>query len=178
MNKIIKVSAFPPNSVINETFGKIDYIDTYKVPIYDYQEYSIDYITALFFISLPAWIKMLLSFRNFIVKFFGLKGGGISKLKEPDESIYFPIGSEAVIFKVQNRNINEIVLAENDKHLNFRTSLLIENVAEKDYGYLYCSTIVQYNNIFGRLYFFPVKPFHKLIIKTMLKIVSEKLKQK
>jgi len=177
MSIVIKVSAFPPKSVINESFGKIDYLDTYKVPIYDYQSYSIDYITGLFFTSLPAWIRMLLSFRNFMVGFFGLQGGDI-KLKEPDKSVYYAIDSNAVIFRVHNRNNNEIVMAENDKHLNFRTSLLIENVTDKDYGYLYCSTIVQYNNIFGKLYFLPVKPFHKLIIKTMLKIVSKKLEQK
>jgi hypothetical protein len=178
VNIVIKVSGFPPKSAINESFGKIDYLDTYKAPIYNYQDYSIDYITALFFTSLPAWVKVLLSFRNFIVKFFGLQGGDINKLKEPDKSIYFAIGSKAVIFKVHNRNINEIVMAEKDKHLNFRTSLLIEDSTDKDFGYLYCSTIVQYNNIFGKLYFLPVKPFHKLIIKTMLKIVSKKLKQK
>ena len=52
-----------------------------KVPHNNHQDYSIDYITGLFFTSLPGCIKKLLSFRNFIVKFFGLQGGDINKLK-------------------------------------------------------------------------------------------------
>ncbi len=175
MSKVVKLKELPPNSIINESFGKSDYIDTYKVPIHNNQNFSIDYITALFFTSLPSWIKNLLSFRNFLVKYFGLKGGDINKLQEPDKSIYYSVGSEAVIFKVHSRNENEIVMADNDKHLNFRTSILIEKT-DKGYDYLYSATIVHYNNILGRLYFLPVKPFHKMIIKTMLKIVSEKLK--
>ena len=175
MIKVTKLPEIPQNSIIIESFGSTDYEDTYKVPVNNYHDYSIDYLTALFFTSLPAWIKMLLSFRNFIVKFLGLKGGDTNKLKEPEKSVYYPIGSDAVIFKVHNRSNNEIVMADNYKLLNFRTSLLIEKLSGKEYGYLYCSTIVQYNNIFGRLYFFPVKPFHRMIVKTMLKIVSKKL---
>ena len=167
MINIIKLSEIPRNSIISDSFGKTDYEDTYKIAISNYQDFSIDYITALFFTSLPTWVKKLLEFRNFIVKFFGLNGGDINKLKDPDKSVFYPIGSEAVLFTVINRNNNELVIAENDKHLNFRTSLFVENVVGEEYSYLFCSTIVKYHNIMGKLYFLPVKPFHKLIIKTM-----------
>ena len=66
-------------------------------------------------------------------------------------------------------------MAENDKHLNFRTSIMIENVKDKNSIRLYLSTIVQYNNFWGRFYFMFVKPFHQLICKTMLKILLKNI---
>lgn len=169
---------FPPKSIINESFGKADYLDIYSISFQNPQNYSIDYLTGLFFTSMPNWIKNLLSFRNFIVKFFGLQGGDIDQLKEPDKSVHYVIGSEAVIFKVSDRNDDEIVMADNDKHLNFRTSLMIEKTDDNDIFNFYSATIVHYNNIWGRLYFLPVKPFHKLIIRTMLRIASNRINGK
>ena len=39
------------------------------------------------------------------------------------------------------------------------------------------STTVEYNNWFGKLYFFPVRPFHKLIVPAMLKGIIKKLEK-
>ena len=175
MTKVDRLCRRPPDSIIGESFSKTDYADTYKVPVYNCQDYSIDYLTALFFTSMPLWINGLMSLRNSLVKLWGLRGANVRHLNEPDRSIHYEIGSKAVLFRVHDRNDVEIVLAENDKHLNFRTSLLVVRGNDKKQGYLYCTTIVHYNNIFGKLYFFPVKPFHQLIIKAMLKIVSTKL---
>jgi len=175
MNQVDRLSGLPQDSIIGKSFGKADYTDTFKVPVYNCQDYSIDYLTALFFTSVPAWINSLLSLRHLLGKLIGLHGGAVRNFKEPDQSLRYEIGSKAVLFKVYDRNDAEIVMADNDKHLNFRTSLFLERVKDKDHGYLYSSTIVHYNNIFGRIYFFPVKPFHQLIIKTMLKVESKKL---
>jgi len=40
---------------------------------------------------------------------------------------------------------------------------------------VYLTTIVKFHNIWGKLYFAPVKPFHKLIIKTLLENFSNTL---
>ncbi|HJV20387.1 MAG TPA: DUF2867 domain-containing protein, partial [Sediminibacterium sp.] len=61
-------------------------------------------------------------------------------------------------------------LGEDDKHLNFRVSLLINR--QSDYcenKKIIISTTVKFNNWFGRLYFLLVRPFHKLIVPIMLK---------
>ncbi len=177
MEKVKTYLDFPKQSIINKSFGKTNYKDIYCISIENSQDYSIDYLTGLFFTSMPDWIKILHSFRNFLVQFFGLQGGDIDKLKKPDKSVHFAIGSEAVIFRVSDRNENEIVMAENDKHLNFRTSLMIERINDTDIINFYSSTIVHYNNIWGKLYFLPVKPFHKLIIRTMLKITAKRINE-
>jgi len=60
--------------------------------------------------------------------------------------------------------------------LNFRVSLLLsEQKNNKLNKNITVTTIVMYNNWFGRLYFFPVKPFHKLIVQSGLKIILQEL---
>ena len=65
---------------------------------------------------------------------------------------------------------NEVILGEDDKHLNFRVSLILNPKGKKTENKdLIVSTTVEFNNWFGRLYFLPVRPFHKLIVPTILK---------
>ena len=74
---------------------------------------------------------------------------------------------------------NEVVLGEDDKHLNFRVSLFLkQQTQEPSKKDLTVSTTVHYNNWFGRLYFLPVRPFHKLIVPVMLKSIMKELKNK
>lgn len=162
MRKVIKLDHIPEKSLILSGFGKIDYCDTYKIQIAS-NDYSVDTITTDIFRT-PKWVENLMKFRDIIVKGFGLKTGDKNDVSnEP----HYSIGSKAVYFTVLDRNENEIVMAENDKHLNFRTSVMVEkNTASSS---VYLSTIVQFNNFFGWLYFLPVKPFHRIIIKSLLK---------
>lgn len=163
MNPVTVLNQIPEKSIISKDFGKIHYSDSYKIQVTSNE--TVDAITTKIF-SVPQWVKGLLKFRNSIVKVFGLKTD--SKTEKP--SPYYPIGSKAILFTVTDRNEFEIVMAENDKHLNFRTSVMIEKVGEITLVYL--TTIVKFNNSLGRLYFLPVKPFHKLMIKSLLKRYS------
>jgi|SRR5690554_4468092 len=157
MKKVVKLDFVPEKSLILNGFGKIDYSDTYKIKITS-NEYSVDKITTDIF-KTPKWVDNLMK-----VKVFGLKTSDKNdNLIEP----HYSVGSKAAYFTVLDRNKNEIVMAENDKHLNFRTSVMVEKDAAS--GTIYLSTIVQFNNFFGWLYFLPVKPFHRIIIKSLLK---------
>jgi hypothetical protein len=79
------------------------------------------------------------------------------------------------LFKVFDVTPQEVLLGEDDKHLNFRVSFLIEKLGEEEFQ-LTLITVVNFNNFFGKLYFFPVKPFHKIIVPTMLKGIVRVLK--
>lgn len=161
MKKVNRVQQIPENSIIVNGFGKISYWDTYQVQLQS-NDYSVDKITTDIF-KAPTWVDSLMSIRNRIVSVFGLKTGA----KVTATEITYSIGSKIGYFTVSDRNENEIVMAENDKHLNFRTSVLVEKYPENSLVYL--STLVQFNNFFGWLYFLPVKPFHRIIIQSLLK---------
>lgn len=66
---------------------------------------------------------------------------------------------------VIEKNENEIILGEDDKHLDFMISLLLSEEGK----HLTISTTVIFKNWFGKIYFLPFKPFHKFIVPTMLK---------
>jgi hypothetical protein len=161
MDKVTKINRIPENSIILKKFGKVDYSDTYRVRIRS--DDPVDTIVTELF-KTPKWVDNLMKFRDFLVRGFGLKTGDKQEITIKP---YYPAGSKAVYFTVLDRNENEIVMAENDKHLNFRTSVMIEE--DSPGSSVFLSTIVQYNNLFGRLYFIPVKPFHKIIIRSLLK---------
>lgn len=171
MKKVKTNCVFPTDSIMYKSFGKIDYQDCFCISLNNPCNYSIDYLTGLFFTSVPEWVHKLLTLRNFIVSFCGLKGGNIDPTEKPTPSVRYDKGSKIALFPIYDRTDTEIVLAEKDKHLNFRTSVMIEKDSNTTAINLYSSTIVHYNNIWGKLYFLPVRPFHQIIIKTMLKIL-------
>ena len=165
MPTAIKSNNIPEQSIILKDFGKVNYLDSFH--IYKDTEATIDSITVNVFKG-PKWVGSLMKVRDSIVGIFGLK---TAKKKNSGDKEFYPIGSKIDFFTVVDRNDNEIVMAENDKHLNFRTSVMIER--NGTHTSVHLSTIVKFNNIFGRLYFIPVKPFHRLIIKSILKKFAE-----
>ncbi len=77
-----------------------------------------------------------------------------------------------------NRTDKEVILGEDDKHLNFRVSLFLDHqINDPNKKHLTVSTTVEFNNWFGRIYFLPVRPFHKLIVPTMLKGIIKHLEK-
>lgn len=166
MQRINKTHKVPENSSITQDLWGFDYCDSFQ--IIENGNDTIDNITTRILI-VPEWVDKLMKFRNSIVRLFGLKVGD---KRDIDVAEYYPIGSKAIYFTVIDRNNNEIVMAENDKHLNFRVSILIDkNEINSNITF---TTIVKFNNIFGRLYFLFIKPFHRLIIKSLLKRVNKK----
>jgi Protein of unknown function (DUF2867) len=104
------------------------------------------------FNSSPAWVTSLLNLRNRIVSVFGLVH------KPPAE-----IGAIGM-FPIVSQTADRVVLGFDDKHLDFR---IVVNLRQAENAVL-LTTLVQPHNVFGRLYLAVVKPFHRLIVPTML----------
>jgi hypothetical protein len=159
MKAIVKSDKIPDKSIISNGFGKTNYCDSYRI-IKQTGE-TVDEITTQIF-KMPQWIMALMKIRNGIVKIFGLRTGKNGNVKE---AACYPVGSKAGYFTVIARNANEIVMGEDDRHLYFRASVLVD----REQSFIYLTTIVRFHNLWGRIYFLPVKPFHRLIIKSLLK---------
>lgn len=173
MNTVAAENSAPQNSIILEKFGNYHYLDTYKVSVENIKELSVDYVIARFFSSGPSWGEPLMNIRNALVKAFGLKTGRADFENSVDENIHYEKGSKISFFTVHSRNENEIVLYENDRHLNFRTSVFVNRSNKEGEAEIYSTTVVKFNNIWGRLYFTPVKPFHRAIVKTSLRNLAK-----
>lgn len=157
MKKIVKSRSVPAGSVIAENFPAIDFCDSYRI---DPQPgHSPDQLVNRLF-RLPGWVSGLLKLRNRLVRIVGLKG---ADKKESDVADFYPVGTTAGYFTVLDRNDREIVIGENDKHLDFRVSLLHTPDG------IYCTTIVHYHNRLGRVYFFFIRPFHSIIVRSLVR---------
>lgn len=161
MQRIIKSDKIPAKSLILQDKVEIDYCDSFQI-IRNVDDTIDNIVTQTF--KVPDWIDYLMRLRNSVVRIFGLRVGD---KRDVNISPHYSIGSRAMYFTVINRNDNEIVMAENDRHLNF-----IVSVMRKSNGInstVSITTVVKFNNVFGRIYFLFILPFHKLIIKSLLK---------
>ncbi|WP_026951009.1 DUF2867 domain-containing protein [Algoriphagus mannitolivorans] len=176
----IKKTKLPENSILLQKGIKYDYIDSYE----GFVRTSKDTISATeigkaFFRSGPDWVEKLFSFRNKVVKLIGLKiPKGVQDKQSQLEKFNCEPGDRIGLFKVFEKTEHEVILGEDDKHLNFRVSLLIHtdgnDPMKKE---LAISTAVVFNNWMGKLYFLPVRPFHHLIVPTMLKGMIRELEK-
>jgi hypothetical protein len=177
--KIRKIP-LPEASVLRNITGKYVHIDSYSASINGVGTLinATGVANAFFFQKQPGWIGALFSIRNGIVKYFGLKTG----TKEGDiipspEGFKFEVGKRVGLFKVFANTASEIIGGEDDKHLNFRISLFTNHQPSGEV-LIVVSTVVQFNNLLGRLYFIPVRLFHGLITRSMLKSTAEGLEKK
>jgi hypothetical protein len=177
----IKKIKLPERSILNDFSIKYDFIDSYQGDIYDPEnKLKATDIGRAFFSSAPNWVGKLFAFRNKMVALFGLKTlDTVSNREELLAKFKCEAGEQLGLFKVFNTNENEVILGENDKHLDFRISLFLEssegNLTKK---IITISTTVIFHNRFGKLYFLPVKPFHQLIVPSMLKGIINHLERK
>jgi hypothetical protein len=179
--KIVKTT-LPINSILNTSHKEYDYVDSFQGVLNDVENKitSVD-IGRAFFSSEPKWVGKLFNLRNKIVSVFGLKtsGNAVDRQQQLD-NFKCEQGEQLGLFKVFNKTDKEVIIGEDDKHLNFRISLFLDkSKADKSKKEFTISTTVEFNNWFGRLYFLPVRPFHKFIVPTMLKgIIKDVEKQR
>lgn len=175
--KVITTS-LPTNSILHIDEASYNYSDSYKASFTDVpNNITITQLGKAFFTNEPKWVRVLFAFRNKVVKLIGLKTPGkISDRQKLLDNFTCEPGERLGLFKVITKTNNEVIFGEDDKHLNFRVSLFMEeqpqNSTQKT---LTISTTVVFHNWLGKLYFLPVKPFHKLLVPAMLKGIIKQL---
>jgi len=141
-----------------------DYADSYSVPL-NTEDLTIERVGKSFFTAAPAWVEALLILRDKIVGMIGLKiGNDASNKGKLITNFKCEIGEQLALFKVFDKNEHEVILGEDDKHLDFRVSLFLD----RQNNTLAISTVVKVNNWMGRLYLLHVIPLHKIIVPTMV----------
>lgn len=163
MENIRVIGKLPEDSLITKDLSEVDYFDSYMIN--KQITYTIEEIAEKIF-TLPKWVKGLLKIRYYLlVKPFGLKTGikkEYNSFHQDEHSIRNNFGDVSVLSK----NENEIVLGNDDKHLNYRVSVL--KIKTTNSHEIYLSTVVHFNNNLGKIYFSVIKPFHKVFVKLML----------
>jgi hypothetical protein len=109
----------------------------------------------------PRWAEALLTLRNILVKPFGLKTSGVGGTAPRQMIGIFPIVSETP---------DRLVAGFNDSHLDFR--FVVDVAASGDRQQVTATTLVLTHNWLGRTYLTLILPFHRLIVRAMLRKVA------
>lgn len=115
-------------------------------------------LLAAFLAAPPRWAEALMQARDRLVGRCGLKTGG-PRGAPPQPP--FRVGQQLGVFRIFHLAPDEIILGEDDRHLDFRLSLRV------DRSKLRITTLVRPHNAFGVLYLACVLPFHHLIAARM-----------
>ncbi len=141
----------PASSRLNDFINADDFLDCYAV------ESSLSPRDAAeIALSFPWWVRCLMTLRNILVKPFGLT-------TEADDA-----REKLGIFPLDSETENELIAGFNDKHLEFRLSVLSHE------GRIHLATWVKTHNLGGRLYLAAVMPFHIVIIRSALNRVARR----
>lgn len=145
----------PANSLL-ASYLPVDYADSFSRIVTCKKEITPKEFRNLAFKQLPKWIDWLMRLRNAIVKPLGL---------DTDSKFTDMICASSS---------NEEIFGMPDRHLNFHVSMWCGEHQDRKQE-LRITTVVKYNNWFGRVYFFVIRAFHGIIIKSILKGIKNKL---
>lgn len=168
MKTIISKVNLPAGSQLYHYLEKTDFEDAYAFRSQS-AGLSMEDIYIRIFNTAPLWVEYAMRLRNVLVAPFGLKTE-IEKNRPP----MIKEGEKSGIFRIYKILENEIVAGEDDKHLNFRVSVHRNMVSSP---VITVSTIVQYNNAFGRMYMTLISPFHKMVVKSILKASARRFRK-
>ena len=159
-------TALPPGSKIAGAYvASTDYADAYSIELPDGVSTHPETLARFIFGLRSPVTSVLLGVRDALV-------GGLG-LKTAKHALCLAAESKAErinIFRIYSAGQTEILLGEDDKHLDFRVSVLC-SAPQARHGQhrLTLSTVVHCHNRFGRAYIRVIAPFHRMIVRSSLR---------
>lgn len=149
----------PPMSAIADWYGGADLLDSYAVTLPPAASGDLAALTLALFNNPPFWLRGLLRLRDQIVGPLGLKT--TTAIRDAGATD----GRDRIgFFPVLGRSANEIILGEDDRHLDFRASVLLQPDSRR----LVVTTAVRRHNRLGGTYLWVIRPFHVLVVRSNL----------
>ncbi len=115
-------------------------------------------LARFIFAGQAPWVARLLWLRDRIVAAFGIKT--TRELLSEREPKVRRLG----FFRIYEQDATEILLGEDDSHLDFRLTVRCEPQTQQ----LVMTTVVHCHNLIGRLYILVIAPFHRLVVRSAL----------
>ena len=109
----------------------------------------------------PRWADALVTLRNILVSPFGLKTSGANRTAPREMVGIFPIVSQTP---------DRLVAGFNDKHLDFR--VVVDVATSGAARQVTATTLVLTHNWLGRTYLAVIMPFHRLIVRSLLRQIA------
>ncbi|GBU08764.1 hypothetical protein AwDysgo_20950 [Bacteroidales bacterium] len=169
--KIFK-TAIPIDSLTRK-YLPVDYTDAFACKLRNAKKLSADELQVALWTVMPRWVNALFKLRNALVRPFGLKTDTPEDIDEKLKNMISNQGESVGAMSLLAKSENETLLLLSDSHLDAYASIHI--ATDGDTQTVTTITLVKYHNRFGRIYFFFIKPFHKVVVKSGLKSTLKRL---
>ncbi|MFP3688083.1 MULTISPECIES: DUF2867 domain-containing protein [Burkholderia] len=156
----------PQNSCIVGQFRNANLLDCYAIYLPPGTPSDMRALATTMFESPPTWFRALMLIRDTAIGVFGVKTSNQMRL-------ITPLKHTIEFFPVQSEDQDEIVLGEDDIHLDFRFSLLRQQTSKGQH--LYATTVVHCHGRLGRTYLAVIEPFHHLVVRSSLARLARRM---
>ncbi|MEM1045875.1 MAG: DUF2867 domain-containing protein [Pseudomonadota bacterium] len=167
----VKRTRLSPDSALHTLFKPSDFLDCYSVRVTDTAP-PLHEIARRLFANRPIWLRALLAIRDCAVTPFGLKTTA-SLHTDDRKRDSVAIGQSIGFMRVHAITDREILLGEDDRHLDFR--LAVRREADDPHA-ISLATWVRTHNALGRAYLRIIEPFHIGIVRSQLAAIARSAK--
>jgi hypothetical protein len=144
----------PAESALRDWYDGASLADSFTATLPSSAPMDVGTLATLLFADPPLWFTILLAIRDRVMAAFGVRPS--HALAEGEHVAFFPVLS---------RSPDEIILGADDRHLDFRASVLLRRADNT----LVATTVVRCHNLLGRLYLATILPFHILVVTDALR---------
>jgi len=148
-----------------ELIERAYYRDSYRAALTRKELGIVDIFFGIFGYH-PLWMKLLLIVRNKIASFAGLNAPTASEILHVEIRDRYAAGEKIGVWRIFSLSENEVVAGGNNKHMDFRLSVL--KMPDGDGASVVVSTICTVHNLAGALYLFFVVPFHRHGVRKLM----------
>ena len=155
--------ALPGGSRIATVYAQPNLADAYAMELPPGTARDPELLARFIFAHQPRWVAALMAVRDSCVSALGLKTGrSLRSLGDRRQRIG--------IFKLYETDNQEVLISEDDKHLDFRASVFYRSAGgPMGEASVVLSTVVQCHNLVGRTYLWLIAPFHRQIVQSFLR---------
>lgn len=163
----VSAVSVPEHSLVRSAFKTTHLADAFATPLPAHFNGSAEDLARLMLRSPAPWFRGLMRARDLIMSCFGVKTS--DQLRNASVSA----GAEHIdFFRILQRTSDEIVLGEQDTHLDFQLSVLIRPQLSGPGREVVVSTVVHCHNALGRVYIAVIGPIHKRVVRSFLLSVA------
>ena len=162
------------SALSRDLIGNAYFHDSYRAPLARPGLGIVDIFFALFGHT-PIWMKILLIARNAAARACGLEAPSVGEIMKPTVRSEYRVGEKIGPWPIFFIGDNEIVAGRNNKHMDFRLSVL--KAMDGDATSVVVSTICTVHNVFGKIYLFFIVPFHRKGVRSLMSnaVVAKRL---
>lgn len=158
--------SLPPEAGIAPLYHQADLRDAYAITLPPHARGDAESLARVMLTGQAPWVAALMRLRDAIVAPLGIKTADtLLAATGDDDRIH--------IFRIHHRAPEEIILGEDDRHLDFRLSVLLRPL-DTGRRELVATTIVHCHNALGRAYIAVIRPFHHLVVRAALRNAARK----